>query len=122
MKKATKAKQFDIKTKKRIYMRDNGCIFCRLNYHMEKADDFQLGILDVMHIVNKSQSGLGIEENGILGCRYHHAILDNGNKGLREEMQQIIEDYMKSIYPNWDRRQLIYKKGYFEEREKGKDV
>ena len=37
-----------------------------------------------MHIVNKSQGGLGIEQNGVLGCRYHHGLLDNGNKGLRK--------------------------------------
>lgn len=111
MKKSAKARQFSDKTRKIIFMRDNRCLFCRIGYHTEEIDEFQQSIMDVMHIVNKSQGGLGIPENGVLGCRYHHSLLDNGNKGLREEMQQIIERYMKSLYPDWDRQQLVYKKG-----------
>jgi predicted restriction endonuclease len=67
-------------------------------------------VMDIMHIVNKSQGGLGIEENGVLGCRYHHGLLDNGSKGLREDMLEIIEEYMKKLHPDWNREDLIYKK------------
>jgi hypothetical protein len=54
--------------------------------------------------------GLGIEENGVCGCRYHHSLLDNGNKGLRQEMLSIMEEYLKSKYPDWDKDDLVYKK------------
>jgi len=71
-------------------------------------------IHDIMHYVPKSQLGLGIEQNGIEGCRYHHTMLDNGNKGRRLEMLAMMRDYLKSIYPNWNREKLIYRKSdYF---------
>lgn len=113
MNKSTRALQFDAKTKKRIVDRDCGCIFCNIGFYMNATDDFQYKILDCMHIVNKSQGGLGVEQNGVTGCRYHHGLLDNGNKGLRGEMLEYIETYMKSMYPGWDREKLIYKKGCF---------
>ena len=109
----TKLRQFDKKTKQKIYERDGGCIFCQIGYHMKATDTFQYSILDPMHIVNKSQGGLGIEENGVTGCRYHHGLLDNGSKGLRSEMLEIIENYMKNIYPDWKREDLVFKKGVF---------
>lgn len=110
MNRRTKALQFDQKTRDKIFDRDGACIFCRMFYHMPKKPIFELTILDLMHIVNKSQGGLGIEQNGVCGCRYHHSLLDNGNKGLRSEMLEIIEDYMKEIYPGWTRDSLIYRK------------
>lgn len=113
MNRRTKSLQFDSKTKKRIIDRDCGCIFCQIGFHMQSEDDFQYRILDCMHIVNKSQGGLGIEQNGVTGCRYHHGLLDNGNKGLRNEMLRYIEAYMKLLYPDWRKENLSYKKGVF---------
>ena len=46
-----------------------------------------------MHIVPRSQGGLGVEQNGVLGCAGHHALMDNGNKGLRTEMIGMLEDF-----------------------------
>lgn len=106
----TKLRQFDKKTKQKILDRDGGCIFCRIGYHMKATDSFQYKILDIMHIVNKSQCGLGIEQNAVVGCRYHHGLLDNGSKGLRAEMLEHIESYMKEYYPDWNRDDLIYKR------------
>ena len=77
---------------------------------MEYQDEFGYSIADFMHYINKSAGGLGIEQNGVLGCRYHHMLLDNGNKGLREEMLQIMEKHLKKHYPGWNRENLIYKK------------
>lgn len=77
---------------------------------MENKDSLSYRIQDPMHIVNKSQGGLGIEQNGALGCRYHHGLLDYGNKGLRDEMVHILENYMRSLYPDWSREKLVYKK------------
>ena len=52
---------------------------------------------DIMHIVSRSHMGLGVEENGVLGCRYHHNLMDNGNKGLGKEMVSMLEEYMSSF-------------------------
>ena len=111
MHKRTKALQFDGKTRRTIEDRDQGCIFCRMGYHMQAASELEYQILDTMHIVPKSQGGLGVEKNGVLGCRYHHTLLDNGNKGLRSTMMQYIETYMKDKYQGWDKSDLIYHKG-----------
>ena len=110
MNKRTKALQFDAKTRKRILDRDHGCIFCQIGLYMHSSSDFQYKQLDIMHIVNRSQGGLGIEQNGVTGCRYHHQLLDNGAKGLRPDMLAYIEKYMSCIYPGWNPKELIYKK------------
>lgn len=110
MHKRTKLLQFDKKTALKISERDQGCIFCKAGYHMKSKFQFDYQIQDIMHIVNKSQGGLGIEQNGVLGCRYHHSLHDDGNKGLRAEMDKIIEEYMSDIYPGWNKEELVYKK------------
>ena len=63
-----------------IMNRDGSCFFCRMGYHMESTTDLGYGIADIMHVVPKSDSGLGIVQNGVLGCRYHHTLMDNGIK------------------------------------------
>lgn len=110
MNKRTKALQFSPATIGKLLRRDNGCIFCQMGYFMNNPHPWNYQILDPMHIINKSQGGLGIEQNGVIGCRYHHGLLDNGNQGLREEMLHIIERYMTWLYPNWNKEDLIYKK------------
>ena len=80
---------------------------------MESKSLFDYQIWDIMHVVPKSSLGLGIMENGVLGCRYHHSLMDNGNKGLRTEMIGMLEDYLKSLYPGWTRESVIYKKYKF---------
>lgn len=108
----TKLLQFSKETRKHLYERDKGCIFCRMNYHMHPKfpNCMECQIIDAMHFINKSQNGLGIEENGVCGCRYHHHLLDNGNKGLRQEMLSIMEEHLKNIYPCWDKSKLVYRK------------
>lgn len=113
MKQKTRNKrlQFDMKTKQKIAQRDMTCLFCRQQYHMSTAgDEYGYSIPDIAHYVNKSAGGLGIEENGVLVCRYHHQLLDNGNKGLRGEMLFRMEAYLKSIYPGWTKEDLYYRK------------
>lgn len=114
MNKSTRKLQFSAKTKKKIACRDNGeCIFCSRRYHMESRDSFAYEIKDIMHYINKSAGGLGIEENGAVGCRYHHTLLDNGNKGLREEMLKIFKQHLQAHYPEWSEDKLRYKKYSF---------
>lgn len=110
MTRSTKARQFPPKVRQAIAERDEQCIFCKIAYHMPHTDEYGLHIPNTMHIVNKSQGGLGIEQNGALGCEYHHHFLDNGNCGFRDEMIEILEAYMIGLYPEWDRDNLVYKK------------
>lgn len=110
MNRRTRALQFDAKTRRKILDRDNGCIFCQIGFYMHAVSDFQYKQLEIMHIVNRSQGGLGIEQNGVTGCKYHHQLLDNGAKGLRPDMLAYIEKYMSRMYPGWNPKELIYKK------------
>lgn len=113
MPKYTKLLQFDKKTREAIFERDNyTCIFCKIGYHIQgkNLSLLEFNVFDPMHFIPKSSLGLGVVENGACGCRYHHSLLDNGNKGLREEMLSIFEDYLKSIYPYWEKEKLIYRK------------
>lgn len=114
MKQRTKKLQFDKDTKMKIVRRQYGqCLFCSMDYHMECKDEMGYTIQDIMHYVNKSAGGLGIEENGVLGCRYHHQLLDNGNKGLREEMLSIMKIHLQEHYPNWKEEDLVHDKWRF---------
>lgn len=110
MHKRTKLLQFDKKIAMKIAERDKRCIFCSMGYHMDSKSTFDYQIPDIMHVVNKSQKGLGIERNGVLGCRYHHSLLDNGNQGLRDEMIEILKDYIKSEYPGWTEEDVVHNK------------
>ena len=115
MNKRTKKLQFDKETKEKIAERDRQCIFCRMGYHTEGAIGLDCMIYDIMHYIPKSQGGLGIEQNGVLGCRYHHMMLDNGSRGLRPEMLQIMKDHLTRMYPYWDESSLYFRK--MEEKE-----
>lgn len=108
--KYTKKLQFDLKTQEKIIARDGDCIFCMMGYSTEGSTWLDLTIKDIMHFVPKSKMGLGIEQNGALGCRYHHSKLDNGKDGLRAEMLERFEAYLRSIYPDWDKENLVFKK------------
>ena len=110
MKSSTRERQFNAKTKRAILLRDGGCIFCQREYHMKCNDSFQLAQLDAMHYVNKSAGGQGIEQNGAIGCRYHHALLDNGNKGIRQEMLDIFKEHLQSQYEDWNEKDLYFDK------------
>ena len=105
--KRSKACDFSPKVRKVIRERDNGCFFCRIGYHLELANHLDM---QVMHFVSRAHGGLGIEQNGALGCAGHHDELDNGNKGLRSEMLGMMEEYLKGIYPDWSKEDLIYQK------------
>lgn len=109
--KAARAREFSKKAREEIFFRDKGqCIFCQKDYHMENATWLSTDVLQIMHYVPRSKNGLGIAENGALGCQYHHEMLDNGNKGRRDEMLQIFREYLKNKYPEWYEERLIYDK------------
>ncbi|MCM1159359.1 MAG: hypothetical protein NC300_11355 [Bacteroidales bacterium] len=104
----TKAADFPPETKELIRQRDGyQCLFCRLGKYGESQCTW---LADIMHYINRSAGGLGIPENGVLGCRYHHDLLDNGNKGYRKEMLEDMKGYLKSLYPGWNEADLYYRK------------
>lgn len=112
--KQTKACEFPEKERKKIYERDNGeCIFCSIQYRMEGALWQDLQIDGVMHYISRKQGGLGIEQNGALGCHWHHRMLDNGSSGHREEMLEYFREYLQSHYRDWNEHKLTYDKWGF---------
>lgn len=109
--KQAKAREFSAKARKRIRERDNNtCIFCVRNYNMERATPAGLYMKSIMHYIPRAQNGLGIEENGALGCQYHHEMMDNGNMNRRGEMLGIFRDYLRQQYPDWNEKKLVYSK------------
>lgn len=111
MSKRSNACEFSAKERKKIHLRDNEtCIFCRLGYRM--SNEASIGDLQIMHYLGRgSKGGLGIEQNGGLGCIYHHQMLDNGL--YHDEMHALFRGYLKSFYPDWDERRLVYDKWAF---------
>lgn len=113
MKKSTRAKEFSAKVREVIKQRDSEqCIFCRKKYHVEETTEAGYW-LSIMHYIPRAKGGLGIEQNGAIGCQYHHTLMDNGNKGLREEMLELFKEYLQEHYPDWKEEDLIYKKYNF---------
>lgn len=112
MSKYTKLLQVSKEVYNRLLERDNQCIFCKINYRMHPKfpNTMDCMVMDAMHYIPKSKMGLGIEQNLAIGCRYHHHMMDNGTGGYRKEMLKIMEDYLKSIYIDWKKTNLIYRK------------
>ena len=83
--------------KKRVYERDKGlCVICGCPG------------LPEAHVIPRSHLGLGVEENIVTLCRPCHDLYD-GVK--RQEYGEIIRNYLKELYPDWDEKKLIYHKG-----------
>jgi 5-methylcytosine-specific restriction endonuclease McrA len=99
--KRTKACEISPQVRKRVEERDSidgvpRCIFCG-RYGRGEA-----------HYINRSQGGLGIEENIVTVCRECHRQMDNGlNTQIYREKA---EKYLKSIYPNWNKSKLVFNK------------
>lgn len=66
-----------------------------------------------MHYIPRSQGGLGIPQNGAVGCQCHHGMMDNGNNGKRQEMLEFFKEYLQRHYPDWDEKELVYDKWKF---------
>ena len=107
MNKRTKMLQFPTKVKHEIHNRDKGCLFCHMGLYMDELLSIDRAVHDPMHIVNKSQGGLGVVQNGVEGCRGHHFMMDNGR---HPELREIAEDYLKSLYPGCARESVTYSK------------
>lgn len=115
--KQAREREFSLKDRKEIADRDNcECIFCVIGYRMEGASELSLAMKSIMHYIPRSKNGKGIPQNGAVGCQWHHNMLDNGNLGNRKEMLKIFRDYLKSCYPDWNEKDLVYSKWDFLER------
>lgn len=98
--KTKRAKACDIskKVKDIVWERDGQrCIVCGSIYAMPNS-----------HFIRRSQNGKGIAENIVSMCQSCHRKYDQGSE--RTEMEQFVERYLRSIYPDWDKEKLIYKK------------
>ncbi len=112
--KRSRAAEFSKKARYDIMVRDRGnCIFCEMEYLMNDIDEWGKNIKDIMHYIPRSSGGLGIPQNGAVGCRYHHSMFDNGNNGKRGEMKELFREYLKRIYPGWDESKVVYSKWNF---------
>lgn len=112
--KQSKMREFSPTERQKIVTRDRGkCIFCERGYKTSNGTWFGKEIKSIMHYIPRSKNGMGIEQNGAVGCQYHHEMLDNGNQGRRKEMLEIFQKYLKSKYPGWNEENLIYSKWAF---------
>ena len=110
-KKLTRHLEFTAKVRKAIHKRDNEtCVFCAAGYEPPEDPAYCWTALQIMHIVPRAQLGMGIEENGVLGCVEHHALMDNGNKGLEGEMRELLKARMRFLYPGWTEEKVTYHK------------
>ena len=102
MHKRTKALAISPKVKKIVAERDqiNGwtcCVLCGSPYGLPEA-----------HYISRAQGGLGIEENIVTLCRTCHDRYDNSE--YRNEIKEILRQYLKSKYPDWTEERLVYEK------------
>lgn len=110
-KKLTRHLEFTAKARKAIHKRDQEtCVFCAAGYEPPEDPAYCRTALQIMHIVPHSQLGMGVEQNGALGCVWHHQMMDNGNRQNREEMLAMLEERMRRMYPEWSREAVTYKK------------
>lgn len=114
MPKYTKYLEFSQKERTAIRERDNYmCIFCQVGYRMPPANEMGKNMQDIMHYIPRSSLGLGIRQNGAVGCRYHHNMMDNGSSGDRKEMLEMFKSYLDEFYPDFTDAERKYDKWSF---------
>lgn len=107
MRKDTKARDFDRKTKIAIAKRDSidgwpCCVYCGFPAPSELA-------YSNAHYIARSQGGLGIERNGLTLCPICHRKYDQTTE--RKQMRDYFREYLRSRYEDWNEEDLIYRKG-----------
>lgn len=108
MRKTRRGKALDISpaTKKRVWERDGGrCVVCGSCYN----------VMPNAHFIPRSRGGLGCERNIVTLCtnmtenQCHHRF-DFGSKEEREAIGAVIENYLRSKYPDWNKEELVFDK------------
>lgn len=108
MRKDTKARDFSLRAKKDISLRDcvDGwpcCVFCGATAPNPTA-------WSNAHYISRAQGGLGIPENGLTLCPTCHRTYDQTT--ARKEMRTFFREYLQECYEDWDEEKLIYRKEY----------
>ena len=99
--KRSRACDITYKVKQKVWERDNhSCVICGNTYN----------VMPNAHFIPRSKGGLGIEENIFTACTRLtendcHYKFDNYGIGKDK-----VQNYLMSIYPNWDENNLKYKK------------
>ena len=100
MSKRSKACEISPKVKEAVWNRDNHkCIICNIPVSVHFAN---------AHYIKRSQGGLGIEQNIVTLCPKCHYEEDFGHN--TKSYEEIIRDYLKSKYENWNEKDLYYNK------------
>lgn len=107
MRKDTKARDFDRKTKLAIMHRDSidgwpCCVFCGATAPSRSP------VWSNAHYIPRSQLGLGVEQNGLTLCPACHMNYDQTT--VREEMRGYFREYLSECYPGWNEEALYYRK------------
>ena len=96
--------EFPPSTRKLIYERDNyRCVIPGCH------NTFGLGIMHVF--VSRAKGGMGVKQNGALGCQVHHHTIDNGRCGVEaERLHNMAKDYLIGHYGDITKESVIYNK------------
>lgn len=98
MHKRTKMVAIPPKVRQEVEDRDgHRCIFCHSPNCRGEA-----------HYIGRAQGGLGIPKNLVSVCQYCHREMDNGKDIQR--YRDIAKEYLMSIYPDWNEKDLVYNK------------
>ena len=86
--------------------RDKGCIICQVGEHYKTKEAREKGmpiIFECHHFISRARLGMGIPENLVILCKYHH----------QEEtlFRDFIKQYLKNYYEGWNEDKLVFKKG-----------
>lgn len=96
--KRSKACDISQSVKEKVWQRDNQhCVCCGSSFAMPNA-----------HFISRANGGMGIEENIVTLCSVCHRNFDQ--TANRPEYRDYIRAYLKSKYPNWDEKKLVYRK------------
>lgn len=95
---STKECDISQEVKQKVWERDkHRCIYCGSWNASPNA-----------HFIPRSHLGLGIEENIVTLCPNCHHNFDHTD--LRACYKEYIREYLKDKYPNWDEKNLVYRK------------
>lgn len=98
MHRETKATSISAATKKAVWQRDFGrCVLCG-----------SINAGPHCHFVRRSQGGLGIPENIWTGCQHCHTAFDS--EATDGPLHNQMRGYFRTLYPDWDERNLKYRK------------
>ena len=99
MHKQTKATSIPAAVKQAVWERDSGrCVLCGRPGN------------PLCHYISRAQGGLGRPENIVTLCDPCHRRLDQSAD--RASLKEALANYLRSKYPRWDEKNLIYRKEF----------